>query len=125
MSKMLSPQINQKRLDNYLRTHRRKAGLNLLELGMLLAYADEGAVSRHERSKTLPPLLIAISYEVIYQAPISELFPGMREMIELTIEPRLLRFEQELQQKNKKGTQASRVDQKLAWLSERRKILEI
>jgi hypothetical protein len=125
MSLMPPPKMNRRQLDNYLRTHRRKAGLSLFELGMLLAYADEGAVSRHERSKTLPPLLMAISYEVIYQVPISELFPGMREMIELTIEPRLLRFEQELQQKNKKGTQASRVAQKLAWLSERRKIQEI
>jgi hypothetical protein len=116
---------NQKQLDNYLRTHRRKAGLSILELGILLAYADEGAVSRHERSKTLPPLLIAIAYEVIFQAPVSQLFPGMREMVELTIEPRLLRFEQELQQRNKNVTQASRIAQKLAWLSERRNIKEI
>jgi len=116
---------NQKQLDNYLRTHRRKAGLSMLELGILLAYADEGAVSRHERSKTLPPLLIAIAYEVIFQAPVSELFPGMREMVELTIEPRLLRFEQELQEINQRNNKALRVAQKLAWLNERRNIRKI
>jgi hypothetical protein len=97
----------------------------MLELGILLAYADEGAVSRHERSKTLPPLLIAIAYEVIFQAPVSELFPGMREMVELTIEPRLLRFEQELQEINQRNNKALRVAQKLAWLNERRNIRKI
>jgi len=107
-------------LGNYLRTYRRKAGLSQRELGILLAYADEGAVSRHERSRTLPPLLIAIGYEVIFKRPISELFPGMRETVKLTVEKRLARFENDLQEKTRSGGEAYGVAQKLAWLSERR-----
>jgi len=122
MPQIPSPEVNQRHLDNYLRTHRRKAGLSLRELGMLLAYADECAVSRHERSKTQPPILIAIAYEVIFRTPVAALFPGMRETVELTIEQRLHRFEEELRQRNGKGSRALQLAQKLAWLNERRNI---
>jgi DNA-binding XRE family transcriptional regulator len=108
------------RLDNYIRTHRKRAGLSQRELGSLLGYSDEGAVARHERSKSLPPFLIAVAYEVIFQKPISELFPGIRDAIKGTIEPRLLRFEAELDNAPK----IARAKQKLAWLTERRTISE-
>jgi len=112
--------MNQTKLDNYLRTHRRKAGLSLHELSELLAYDNGGTISRHERSKTLPPLLIALAYEVIFRAPVSGLFPGLKETAELTIEKRLLRFEEELRRRNGKRIPDLRTAQKLTWLNERR-----
>jgi hypothetical protein len=111
--------MNPIKLDNYLRPQRRKAGLSLRELGVLLAYDDEGTVSRHERSKTLPPLLIALGYEVIFQAPVSILFPGVMETVELTVEKRLLRFEEGLRQQLRKDSQDLQVNQKLTWLNNR------
>jgi hypothetical protein len=111
--------MNPIKLDNYLRAQRRKAGLSLRELGVLLAYDNEGAISRHERSKTLPPFLIALSYSVIFQAPVSILFPGVMETVELTVEKRLLRFEEELRQQLAKRGQDLEVNQKLMWLNNR------
>lgn len=107
-------------LDNYIRTHRKRAGLSQRELGVLLGYSDEGAVARHERSKSLPPFLIAVAYEVIFQKPISELFPGIHEAIKGAIEPRLSKFEAELDN----APTIVRAKQKLAWLTERRTISE-
>lgn len=122
MQQKPSPKVNQRQLDNYLRTHRKHAGLTQREVGNLLAYSDEGAVSRHEQSKSLPPLLIAIAYEVIFQKPIAELFPGMRETVRNTVEQRMLRFEEALEQHSRSGSRASRVAQKLAWLYERQSV---
>lgn len=110
----------QNSLNTYLRTHRRKAGLSQRELGNLLGYEDEGAVRRHEKLKTLPPLLIAIGYEVVFKMPVGKLFSGLKETVEKTVEPRILELEEKLQQKSGKGRRASHVAQKLAWLSERR-----
>jgi len=120
MSPELPVQPNGQNVGNYLRTRRKKAGLSQREMGKLLGYADEGAVSRHERSKTAPPLSIAIAYEIIFQNHISELYPGVTETMKPTIEQRLLDFEKELQEKNANGGCTRRMAQKLAWLSERR-----
>jgi DNA-binding XRE family transcriptional regulator len=116
--------MNQRALDNYLHTHRKKAGLSQREVGNLLGYSDEFAVSRHERSKTLPPLLIAIGYEVVFKKPIATLFPGLKEAVDKTIELRMRRFEEELQKENGKSRRGSRIAQKRAWLNERRKFNE-
>jgi len=120
MPQMPSSNASQRKLHNYLRTYRKKAGLSLREMGMLLAYVDESAVARHESAKTLPPLFIALSYEALFQAPVSKLFPGMRETAGLEIEQRLLRFEEDLLRTYGKDSRASHAAQKLAWLSERR-----
>ncbi|OAI57506.1 hypothetical protein AYO50_01460 [Acidobacteria bacterium SCGC AG-212-P17] len=105
---------------NHIRRHRKKSGLSQQELGRILGYADEGAVSRHEKSETLPPLLIAIAYQAVFHAPITELFPGLQSAVEQAVSRRLVEFEAELQQgmTTKKRTRLSA--QKLAWLDERR-----
>jgi transcriptional regulator with XRE-family HTH domain len=120
MALKFSAQADHGHLENYLHAHRKKAGLSQLEVGILLGYADEGAVSRHEQSQTLPPLLSAIGYEIVFNKPIAELFPGIRETVEKSIDEQLLRFEEELQRKHGEGRRLARIAQKLAWLSERR-----
>jgi len=121
MPKPAHPQRNTGPLGNYLRTHRKKAGLSQRELGRLLGYGNqETTVSRHEQSHTLPPLLIALCYEVLYNAPISQLFPGIHLTAKQVIELRLLEFESELENRSGKGVSAALVAQKLMWLYERR-----
>jgi DNA-binding XRE family transcriptional regulator len=112
-----SKETQKVRLDNYIRAHRKRAGLSQRELGQLIGYSDEGSVARHEGSKTLPPMLIGLAYEIVFQTPMSELFPGIRDAVKETLEPRLLKFEAELHDRIPKAT---RVKQKIAWLSERR-----
>jgi len=110
------------RLANYVRAQRKKAGLSQRDLAFILGYGKAGAVSRHELSRSLPPLIMALAYEVIFQTPIAELFPGLHETVESAIENEIAEFESRLlKEKNKKPTRSSRqIDRKLEWLAERR-----
>jgi transcriptional regulator with XRE-family HTH domain len=105
---------------NYLRSRRRKSGLSQRELAQILGYITADPVSQHERSVKIPALLIALSYEVVYRMPISELFPGIYRTVEARIEEQLADLEEELQQSSAKGRQAAFIARKLEWLWERR-----
>ncbi len=107
-------------LKNYLRTHRKKTGLTQRDLGRMLGYLDEGPVSRHERDHALPPLEVALGYEIVFQVPISEIYAGLREAIKQDIEERLSELERELQERSGKDRYAAATARKLEWLVERR-----
>ncbi|MHB1956172.1 MAG: helix-turn-helix domain-containing protein [Sulfobacillus sp.] len=105
---------------SYLRTHRRKAGLSQSELASILGLVTELQISRHERSLTLPLLLTAISYEIVFQVPLAEMFPGIYETVRLNVETRLDEIEERLKQSSAKGRKAAFIARKLEWLWERR-----
>lgn len=107
-------------LANYVRIHRRRVGLSQRELGRFLGYQDEGPVSRHERFHSLPPFLVALGYEIVFQLPVSEIFPGVRDTVELAVEEQLAAFEIELQQRSGRGPGAAATARRLEWLSQRR-----
>lgn len=113
---------NENRLVNYVRAHRKRAGLSQREVALILGYGDEGVISRHELFRTVPPLLMALGYEAIFRTSVSELFPGLRETIEHSIEASLAEFESDLRkQKNAaKGSQLLVITRKLEWLADRR-----
>jgi DNA-binding XRE family transcriptional regulator len=104
-------------LSNYIRTHRLRAGLTQRELARIVDYRTKVSVSRHERVMALPPLLAALGYEVLFSVPVSELFAGMRDAVEQTVEERLTELEQELLRKPQ--TEIARA-QTLDWIAERR-----
>lgn len=108
------------RLSNYIRTHRKRAGLSQRELARILDYTTKVTVFRHERVLALPPLLAALGYEVLFSVPISELFAGMREAVEQTVEERLTELEQELR-RTPETEKARR--QTLEWIAVRRATL--
>jgi DNA-binding XRE family transcriptional regulator len=110
----------ERRLSNYLRTNRRRVGLTQLELGIVLGYKNEGAVSRHERVRSVPPLVTALSYEIVFRVPVSEMFAGLRDDIEGDIEARLAALEENLQNCSARDRNAIAIARKLEWLSERR-----
>jgi transcriptional regulator with XRE-family HTH domain len=120
MSKLDTAKQSEQRLGNYLRSHRRKAGLSQREIGMALGYDDEGPISRHERYHTVPPLMVALGYEVIFRVPVAEIFAGLRDGVEVAIEQRLAELEDRLQQRSARDRQAVAIARKLEWLCERR-----
>lgn len=109
-------------LGNYLRTHRRRSGLSQRELGLLLGYVNEGQVSRHERSKTIPSLIAALAYEVVFRVRVAELFTGVHGEVTRMMEGNLAAFEEQLQQRSGKGRGANETAQKLTWLKARREL---
>ncbi len=77
-------------------------------------------MSRHERFHSLPPFLIALGYEIVFQEPVSEIFAGLKDTVALAVEEQLATFERELQERSGHNPRAAAVARKLEWLSERR-----
>ncbi len=120
MKKSFTTKSSEDSLSNYLRIHRRRAGISQHELGKIVGYEDGGSVARHEKRLALPPLLIALGYEAVFQVPASEIFPGIRRTVETGVEERLAEFENSLRERSGYGVEASATARKLEWLNERR-----
>jgi transcriptional regulator with XRE-family HTH domain len=65
------------KLDNYLRTYRKKLGLTQREVAFLLGCHGPAKVSRYERPGPTPTLKTIFAYEAIFQKPARELFAGI------------------------------------------------
>ncbi len=70
------------KLDNYLRTYRKRAGLTQSEVAFLLGCTDGAKVSRYERFAREPNLRTILGYERIFGAPARELFAGTYQKVE-------------------------------------------
>jgi transcriptional regulator with XRE-family HTH domain len=70
------------KLDNYLRTYRKKLGLTQREVAFLLGRHGGAKVSRYERSGRIPDLKTIFAYEAIFQKPARELFAGIYDRAE-------------------------------------------
>lgn len=108
-------------LGNYLRAQRKASGLSLHEIGKLLGYKNQWQVSRHERSRTAPPLLIALAYEAIYHVPVSVLFSGMYATVAQVIDGSLTSLERTLASRQSAENLPSAHLRKLKWLNDRKK----
>ncbi len=70
------------KLDNYLRTYRKKLGLTQREVAFLLGCHGPAKISRYERQGSIPSLETLLAYEVIFQKPARELFAGIYDRVE-------------------------------------------
>lgn len=107
---------------SYLRTYRRRSGLSQRELADVLGLITEKRVSEHERSITVPLFLTAISYEIVFNVPISKLLPGIYETVRGNVESRLTELETQLQESNANGRAAIPIARKLEWICERKSL---
>lgn len=82
-----------KRLNNYLRTYRKRAGLSQREVARLLGRRSGSFVSRYESGKRPVPLEIAIAFSAIYGADIRELFAGKVAQVEQEVMKRRAEIE--------------------------------
>jgi transcriptional regulator with XRE-family HTH domain len=74
-----------RKLQNYLRVHRRRAGFSQQDVAFLLGTNSKGKVSRYERYVRQPRLTTVFAYELIFGAPARELFAGIFQEIERAI----------------------------------------
>ena len=81
-------------LHNYLRTFRKRSALSQKEVAYLLGTQSSANVCRHERFIQEPSLQTALAYEVIFQKPVSELFPGLFEKMQMEVGARAKKLEQ-------------------------------
>jgi transcriptional regulator with XRE-family HTH domain len=104
----------------YLRFLRKKTGLSQRELARILGSVSANRISRHERLVAPPTLLAAFVYQVVFQKPVSEIFPGLYHTVETAVEERLTALECELNDSSAKGRSAARIARQLEWLWERK-----
>jgi hypothetical protein len=104
---------------NHIRRHRKRTGLSQREIGLLLGYKNQWQISRHERCETIPPLLAALAYQVIFQIPVSVIFAPMHDNVLKTIEHNLADLQRTL---TERGTDspARAIAHRLKWLKDRR-----
>src|ERR1051325_4447743 len=70
------------KLQNYLKTYRKRFGLSQVEMAYLLGCKSPSTVSEYETFQRLPTLPVALAYEYLFKVPIAELFAGMYQQIE-------------------------------------------
>jgi transcriptional regulator with XRE-family HTH domain len=68
-----------KKLENYLRAHRKRSGLSQDEVAFLLGTRSGTKVSRYESFIRTPALRTALGLAAIYRTPAGELFAGPSE----------------------------------------------
>jgi transcriptional regulator with XRE-family HTH domain len=110
-------------LVNYLRAHRKRAGLSQNELAFLLGYGSPDAISKHELFASVPPLIMALAYQTIFQVPLSELFLGLREAVEHSVENQFAEFERKLfaeVRKTESGRSSPALLHKIEWAKKHR-----
>ena len=76
------------RLDNYLRTYRRRAGLTQEEVAFLLGSESGTSISRYEHHSRIPNLETILAYEAVFRVPAGELFAGRLETIQQDVAKR-------------------------------------
>ena len=82
---------------SYLKTHRKRLGLSQRELAALLGCRSETLVSRYERLARKPSLEVAVACQVIFDAPLDEVFPGIYAPVEKAVLDRALRLAKALE----------------------------
>lgn len=70
-----------KPLPNYLRRHRKRAGLSQDEVAFLLGGRSGAKISQYERFRRRPTLETAFAFEAAFGVPAHTLFAGVSEMI--------------------------------------------
>jgi transcriptional regulator with XRE-family HTH domain len=76
------------KLNNYLRTYRKRAGLSQDEMAYLLGCRSGAKVSRYERFARQPTLQTALAYEAIFAVPVRDLFAGIYQKVERPVSQR-------------------------------------
>src|SRR5437870_10469586 len=108
------------KLENYLRTYRKRSGLTQREVAFLVGCRNGAQVSRYEKRRRLPPLRTALACEAAFGVPVSVLFAGLREAAGQAVGERLLVLKSKLETNPSQGCEARIAAQKLRWLAERR-----
>jgi transcriptional regulator with XRE-family HTH domain len=115
----LQTAVKTNRLDNYLRSYRKKSGLTQSEVGFLLGRSNGAQISRYEKRRRLPPLEIALALEALLGVPVSQLFAGIHDSANADIRKRIVGLRSVLQTKSVNGSEALITAQKLRWLTAR------
>src|SRR3979411_2322940 len=70
---------------NSLLLYRRRMGFTQRQVAQLLGHRDTSMISHYEHGRSLPPLPVALSLEIILRVPVAFLFPGLHNELKQRI----------------------------------------
>ena len=85
------------KLDNYLRSYRRRVGLSQDLVAELLGSHSGTKVSRYERRVRSVPRDTALAYEAVLGIPVAELFAGRFQEIRKSVKRRAKRLSRQIE----------------------------
>src|SRR5437588_172686 len=74
-----------RRLVHHLRSYRKTFGLSQDELAQLLGSRHGSNVCRYERFQAIPSLETVVAYEIIFNARLADLLPGLHARVKQRI----------------------------------------
>jgi transcriptional regulator with XRE-family HTH domain len=77
-----------RRLDNYLRSHRKHRALSQDDVARLIGARCGSTVSRYESFARRPSLEMAVAFALVLDVPLRELFVGLHEQVEMRVRRR-------------------------------------
>lgn len=80
--------MTNRRLQNYLRTHRRRLGLSQEDVAILLGSASGTKISRYENFGRMPEAFTVFAFEIVFNQPARELFAGSYDDIRAAVQMR-------------------------------------
>jgi|SRR6266566_1463678 len=110
-----------RKLNNYLRTHRRHAGLSQSEISFLVRLKSKSVLSRYERGESQPSLRTALACQAAFGTPVSELFAGLSDSVAKDTHDQMKRLQTQLQARAQTDLKSTgrRIMQKFQWISHR------
>ena len=74
-----------KHQQNNLILYRKRMGFTQRQVARLLGHRDTSMVSHYERGRSLPPLIVALGFEIIFRVPVAFLFPALYDTLKQQI----------------------------------------
>jgi transcriptional regulator with XRE-family HTH domain len=108
-----------RRLNNYLRTHRKHSGLSQGDVSFLIRLKDKSELSRYERGTRQPSLRTALACQAAFSTPVSELFAGLSDSVAKDTHGQMRKLSTRFQAKTCAGSDENKVMQKFLWVSQR------
>jgi len=60
-------------------------GYTQKQVAKFLGLVDATMISHYESNRALPPLGVALSFEILYRTPVAFLFPGLHDDLKRTL----------------------------------------
>jgi len=106
------------KLDNYLRTYRKRSGLSQADVAYLVGSKSRAQISQYERRNSVPPLHTALALQAALNVSVSDLYAGKYDSITQEVHRRAQCLTVELRTKNPVRGKTL-FAYKLQWLVER------
>lgn len=107
------------KLNNYVRTYRRRSSLRQEDVAFLLGSKNGAKVCRYEQGRRLPPLHTALALAIILDASPAALFSGAHHELQKEIAKRITMLRAKIEQKHRSsGRMPALVSRQLRWIDD-------